>query len=171
MQILNGLHAHHALPGPQGREHDKSTIRLGDLADLVHPAEQDAVNLGGRDGYVFDEESNTRKELVDPELGLLDGLGRLARDQDLGGIATLGVGWAVAITPREGRGEVDGRVGYGFDELDVLAVTATQELVHGGVERGGIDNSPELRPRLTHKQGSSRQRWELGGSVQAGRCG
>ena len=125
VQILNGLHAHHALPGPQGREHDKSTIRLGDLADLVHPAEQDTVNFGGWDGHILDEESNTSKELVDPELGLLYGLGGLARDQNLGGIPTLGVGRAVTITPREGRGKVDGRVGYGFDELDVLAVTAT----------------------------------------------
>ena len=87
---------------------------------------------------------------MDPELGLLDGLGGLARDQNLGGIPTLGVGRAVTITPREGRGKVDGRVGYGFDELDVLAVTATQKLVHGGVEGGGVDNSPELRPRLAY---------------------
>ena len=150
MQILNSLHAHHALPGPKGREHDKSTIRLGDLADLIHPAEQDTVNLGGRDGYVLDEESDTSKELMDPELSLLDGLRSLAGDQNFGGIPTLGVGWTVAITPGEGRREVDGRVGHGFDELDVLAVTATQELVHGGVKRGGIDNSPELHPRLAH---------------------
>ena len=55
MQVLNRLHAHHALPGPQGREHDVSAVCLGDLAHLIHPTEQDAINLGRRDGHVLDE--------------------------------------------------------------------------------------------------------------------
>lgn len=59
MQVLDGLHTDHALPGPQGREHDECTIGLGDLANLVHPAEQDAVNLGSGYRHVFDEESDT----------------------------------------------------------------------------------------------------------------
>lgn len=86
---------------------------------------------------------------MDPELGLLDRLGRLAGDEDLGGVPALGIGGAVAIAPREGRGEVDGRVGDGLDKLDVLPVTPTQELVHRGVERRGVDNPPELHQRLT----------------------
>jgi hypothetical protein len=144
MQILDSLHTHHALSGPQGWEHDEGAVRLGDLAHLVHPAEQDAVNLGGGNGHILDKESDTSKKFMNPELGLLNGLRGLARDQDLGRIPALGIGWAVAIAPGEGRGKVDGRVGHGLDELDIFAVASTQELVHRGVERGGIDNSPEL---------------------------
>lgn len=82
---------------------------------------------------------------MNPELGLLDRLGRLACNQNLGGIPALGIGWTVAVTPGEGRWEVDGRVGDRLDKLDVLPVAATQELVHGGVEGGGVDNPSKLK--------------------------
>jgi hypothetical protein len=83
---------------------------------------------------------------MDPELGLLNSLGRLARDQNFRGITALSIGRAVAVAAGKRRGEVDGRIGNRLDQLDVLAVTATQELVHGWVERRGINDSPKLYP-------------------------
>ena len=162
MQVLNRLHTDHPLSGSQGRKHDKCTIRLGDLADLVHPAEQNAVNLGSGNCHVLDEEPDTGKEFMNPELGLLNRLGRLARNQNLGRISALGIGWTVAVTPGEGRREVDGRVGDRLDELDILPVAPTQELVHGGVEGGGVHNSPKLAVRVSIGCSSSQEEREAG---------
>lgn len=96
MEVLDGLDADQALPRTQRREHDKGAVSLGNLADLVHAAEQDAVDFGRRERDVLDKQSDASEELVDAELGLLDGLRRLARDQNLGRITALGIWRAVA---------------------------------------------------------------------------
>jgi hypothetical protein len=99
MQVFNSLHTHHALPRPKGREHDEGTVRLNDLPNFVHPAEQNAVDFGGGNRDILRKQSNAGEEFVDPELGLLNALGRLARDEDLVGVPTLGIRRTIAVTP------------------------------------------------------------------------
>ena len=48
MEVLDGLDSDGVLTGCQGREHDEGTVGLEDLANLVHAAEQDAINFRSR---------------------------------------------------------------------------------------------------------------------------
>lgn len=176
MEVLNRLHANQAVPGAKRREHDESTIGLADLPDLVHSAQQNAINLGRRDRDILGEESDTGQKLMDAELGLLDRLGRVTRDQDLGRVPTLGIGRAVTVAVRKRRREVDGRVGHRLNELDVLAVPATQELVHRRLKGRGIDDSPELdggqhkKWFLSPRQESKRTSWSMWMSTRVLAC-
>lgn len=144
MEVLDSLDAHRAVSRPERRKHDKGAVSLNNLAHLVHSAEEDAIDLGGRHRDILGEDSHTGEKLVDPKLSLFDGLGCLARDQDIAGLPTRSIRRAVAVALGKRRRKVDGRVGHGFNELDVLAVTTTQDLVQRRVEFHGIDNSPQL---------------------------
>ena len=83
MKVLGALETNRALPGSKRREHDEDTVGLHDLAHLVHPTQQNAVNLGHGNRNILDEESDGGQNLVDASLGLRNGLGGLASDEDL----------------------------------------------------------------------------------------
>lgn len=86
MEVLGALETNRALSGGKRREHNEDTVGLHDLAHLVHPTQQNAINLGHGDGNILDKESDSRQDLMDPRLGLRNGLGGLASDEDLVGV-------------------------------------------------------------------------------------
>lgn len=130
MQVLGSLETNRALSGGKRREHNEDTVDLHNLAHLVHPTQQNAVNLGHSDRDILDKESDSGQDLVNPRLGLRNGLGSLARDEDLVRVAAKSTRRAVSIGVREARRKVDGSVGGRLDVLDVLAVSATQQWLH-----------------------------------------
>lgn len=130
MKVLRALETDRALSGGKRREHDEYTIDLHDLAHLVHPTQQNAVNLGHSDRDILDKESDRGQDLMDPRLGLRNGLGSLASDENLVRVAAKGTRGTVSIGVGEARREVDGSVGGRLDMLDVLPVSATQQRLH-----------------------------------------
>lgn len=78
----------------------------------------------------------------------LDGLGRLASDEDIVGVSALGIRRTVAIDLREWRGEIDGRAGRRFDDLDILALTSADYLMERHVELDRIDKATQLSGKL-----------------------
>jgi hypothetical protein len=145
METFVALDANKSLAGSNRREQHIAAIGLKNLANLVQAVEEDAVNLGGGDGDVLHVDPGAGDGVVNLLLGHGDGLFALAGDEDVGGIAALGVGGAVAVHLREGRGEVDGGAGGGLDELDVLALASAHELVERQVELEGIRDAAELK--------------------------
>lgn len=83
----------------------------------------------------------------------LDSLRGFARDEDIGGVATSSRGRAIAIDRREHGWEVNRGSGRGFDKLDVLAMTSTDELLYRHVKLRDIDNPSQLHPiMLAHNR-------------------
>lgn len=146
MQIFHALDADHATLGSKWGKHDVGAVCLNDLPHFVHPGEEDAVDLGGGNLYVFDEEPDSQHTFVQLILGLLNRLRSLACDQDLLDIAPLCVGWTVPIGRRKRRREIYRGSSCRFDELDILPITATNELMKRKVDLGGVDNPSKLRP-------------------------
>ena len=145
MKTLAALDSNHVALACQGGEHDVCSIRLKDLADLVQATKQDAIDLGGGDRDVLNVEPNPLNSFVELLLCQLDGLGSLASDEDIRGVSAGRVRWAVAVHLRERRRKVDGSPSGRLNQLDVLAVAATDELVAGQFELGTVYNTAELR--------------------------
>lgn len=131
MEVLGALETNRALSGGKRWDHDEDTVGLHDLAHLVHPTQQNAINLGHGNRNVLDKESDSGQDLVDPRLGLRNGLGSLSSDEDLIRIAAQGTRGAVTIRVGEARREVDSSVGGRLDVLDVLPVSATKQRLQG----------------------------------------
>ena len=129
MQILKSLDTDGVVPSSKRGKHDECGVCLHDLSDLVHPAQQDIVNLGIRNLNVFNVELHVFDGLVDPTLGILNGLGRFSGDEDLRWLSACSLGRHIAIHGRERRGKVNRSVGLGLNELDVLSVSTTEQLV------------------------------------------
>jgi hypothetical protein len=89
---------------------------------------------------------------VDLDLCQLNALGVLAGDENLGGIPAMSVGRAIPVHLREGRREVDGGVGRGLNQLDILSVTATHDLVERQLKLDSINNSPQLGSLLANEK-------------------
>jgi hypothetical protein len=66
---------------------------------------------------------------VDFLLGLADGLWGLARDEDVVGITAARIWGRVAVDLGEERRKIDGSIRGRFQELDVLPMTAADDLV------------------------------------------
>ncbi len=144
VEILGSLNADGVLFGSQRGKHDVGAIGVNDLADLVHTAEQDAIDLLGGDDDVFDEQAEARENVVDLLLSSRNALGVFSRDEDLVWVPRSRVGRAVAEDGRERRRHVDGGPGGRLDQLDALAVTAAQGLMESELESQGVDDSAEL---------------------------
>lgn len=79
-----------------------------------------------------------------PLLRHLDGLLRITGDENVVWIPAMRIGRAITVHLREGRREVDGSPGGRLDQLDVLPVPATDDLVKRQFELDDIDDSTEL---------------------------
>jgi len=81
---------------------------------------------------------------VQPIFGLLDPVTVFSRDIDLLVVTALSVGWTISIRWREWRWKIYRRVCCRFNQLNILAVSATNHLVHGKVDLGAVDNPTKL---------------------------
>jgi hypothetical protein len=98
---------------------------------------------------------------VQPEFGLRNGFGALARDEDLLRVSALSIERAVAVRLREGWREVDCRVRCRLNELDVLPVAATDDLVQRKLVLDSIDNPSKLRWMSATRKASAKATKDL----------
>lgn len=140
---LGCLYPDDVLPYTKKREHDISAMRLDDLAYLLEPTQEDAVDFGGRNADILHQAPHGEQEFVHLGLGELYRTRVLTCDEYLGVITTVGTGRTIAVHRGERRREIDGCISRRLDELDVLAVTTTDELVKGVVKLHAVHDSTE----------------------------
>lgn len=134
MQDLSALDTDEASLASQLREEDIRSIHLHHFANLVEAVKQDLVDLARGDHNVFDVDLDAHDQFSQLLLGSCNVLLALARDVDFVFTPSVGSWRRVAEDAREWRREVDGGVGGGLDELDILASTTTDEGMHGQLE-------------------------------------
>ena len=130
MEVLGALETNRALSRGKRRKHDEDAVGLHDLAHLIHPTQQNAVNLGHGNRDILDKQSDSGQDLMDTRLGLRNGFRILPGDENLVRVAAQGTRGAVSIGVGKARRKVDRGVGGRLDVLDVLPVSATQQRLH-----------------------------------------
>lgn len=144
VQVLGRLNADRVLFQAKRRKLNEGAIRLNNLANLIQPSEQDSVDLFRWHGHILYVEADATQQIPQLQLRKLDLTRLIASDEDFAGVPRLSIARTVSEVRRERRWEVDGSPRSRLDQLDVLAVATTDELLDRKLDVCPVNNAAKL---------------------------
>lgn len=144
MQVFGSLDANRALFRSKRWKLNIRSIGLDNLPHLVQASQEDRVDLFRRHRHVLHVESNAVQQITQLELGQLNLTRLVASDENLVGVPRLSIARTVPEVCREGRRKVDGGSGGRLDQLDILSITAADELLYREVHVHGVNDAAQL---------------------------
>lgn len=156
MESFGTLNSDHGSLRSESWKLNEGSVVLHNFSNLVRSCEKHAVNLSCRYMSIFHEESCHSHKLMNSGLRHNYVLSSFSCNKDLFWISSMSTFWAILVYLRKGRWKVDCRVRSGFNHLDILSVSSTDNSMKRELETCQINYASKLNQNVSLKFGDQR---------------